>query len=93
MPMHVLAQTAAALSGWRPFLDPLDLHAYWWVFLAPLALGISVAYKAVRVPSLEGYGRAVAIMTVQIILAMVLLWLASFLFVGYLLPLIAPMGE
>ncbi len=87
------ALQAAQSAPWRPFLDPLDLHGLWWLFLLPLALGISVAYKAVRMPTLEGYPRAVLIMTFQIVLAMVLLWIAAFLFVGYLLPLILPMGE
>ena len=37
------------LLAWRPFLDPLDLHGYWWAFLFPLSLGIAFTYKAVRV--------------------------------------------
>lgn len=78
-------------ESWRPFLDPLDLHAWWWAFLPPLALGISVAYKAVRMPTLEGYRRAVLVMTLQIIAAMILLGVAAFLFVEYVAPLLVPM--
>jgi hypothetical protein len=37
------------LLAWRPFLDPLNLHEYWWAFLVPLALGVAFTYKAVRV--------------------------------------------
>jgi hypothetical protein len=87
------AAQQAAPAPWRPILDPLSMHEYWWLLLFPLSLGISVAYKAVRVPTLDGYLRAVLILTTQIILAMILLWIAAFLFVGYLLPAIVPMGE
>lgn len=82
---------AALAESWRPFLDPLDLHDWWWAFLPPLAFGISVAYKAVRVTTFEGYWRAVAVMTVQIVAAMILLGVAAFLFVEYLVPLLVPM--
>lgn len=78
------------LLAWRPFLDPLNLHGVWWAFLVPLSLGISVAYKAVRVPNFEGYWRQVALMTVQIILGMVVLWVVAFIVLGYVIPLIVP---
>jgi uncharacterized membrane protein len=77
--------------AWRPFLDPLNLHAYWWAFLAPLALGVSFTYKAVRVPDLAQLPKQTVIMTAQVIGVMILLGLASFLFLEYLLPVIAPM--
>ncbi len=79
------------LAMWRPFLDPLNLHSYWWAFLVPLALLISVTYRAVRMPDLKGYPRAVVAMTVQIILAMIGLGAAAYIFVEHLLPLLAPM--
>ena len=78
------------LLAWRPFLDPLNLHGVWWAFLLPLALGISVAYKAVRVAGFEGYWRQVALMTAQIILGMVVLWVAAFIVLGYVIPLVVP---
>lgn len=77
--------------GWRPFLDPLDLHSQWWAFLVPLSFLISVTYRAVRMRDLTGYWRAVAIMTVQIILAMIALGAAAFCFVEFLIPMLAPM--
>lgn len=79
------------ILAWRPFLDPLNVHEYWWAFLVPLALGISIAYKAVRLHDLGNYWRQVAVMTAQIILAMVLLGIAMFIFVDYLLPALAPL--
>lgn len=81
------------LAYWRPFLDPLNLHAYWWVFLIPLSFGISVTYRAVRMRDLTGYTRAVIVMTIQIILAMIALWIVSYIFVEKLLPLLAPMSR
>jgi hypothetical protein len=78
------------LLAWRPFLDPLNLHTYWWAFLVPLSLLISVTYRAVRMRDLTGYWRAVAVMTIQIIIAMIALGAAAFIFVQYLVPLLAP---
>jgi hypothetical protein len=76
--------------AWRPFLDPLNLHAYWWAFLVPLSFGISIAHKAVRLTDLGDYWRQVIVMTAQIILAMIVLGIAMFVFLEYVLPLLAP---
>ena len=59
--------------AWRPFLDPLDLHDYWWWTLIGMALGISIAYRAVRVHTFDGYWKRVLVMTIQIVGGMVLL--------------------
>ena len=82
-----------SLLAWRPFLDPLQLHAWWWAFLIPLAFGIAFTYKAIRVPTLEGYFLAVLKMTAQIILGMILLGIASFLFIEIIVPRLVPMGR
>lgn len=78
------------ILAWRPFLDPMDLHAYWWAFLIPLSLLISVVYKAVRVERLADWPRATLVMTAQIIAAMILLGAGVFCFLEYILPMIAP---
>lgn len=78
------------MLAWRPFLDPMDLHAYWWAFLVPLALLISVVYKAVRVERMADWPRATVVMTAQIIAAMILLGAGVFCFLEYILPMIAP---
>jgi hypothetical protein len=78
------------LAAWRPFLDPLNLHAYWWAFLFPLALLISVVYKAVRAAGPAEWMRETVVMTAQIILAMIMLGAAAFCFLEYVLPVIAP---
>ena len=80
------------LLAWRPFLDPLNLHEYWWAFLFPLSLGIAFTYKAVRVRDLRELPKRTAILTVQIIIGMILLGGAFFAFLEYLVPLIAPRG-
>lgn len=72
---------ALQVLAWRPFIDPLNLHDLWWLLLVPLALGISLAYKAVRVRDMRDLWRQVLMMTVQIVVAMVLLAVASYLFI------------
>lgn len=74
--MHSLLTLA-----WRPFLDPLNVHDSWWWFLIPMAFGISVVYRAARLRSLDKYWNSVLMMTIQIVLAMTLLAVASYLFV------------
>lgn len=87
--MTPLALTLAALA-YRPFVDPVDIQRIWYLLLVPLALGIAVTYKAVRIPDMRRYPRQVAIMTVQIIIAMLALGAASFLLVQHVVPLILP---
>ena len=81
------------MLAWRPFLDPLDLHEYWWAFLIPLSLFISIAYKAVRVPTLNGFALVVMKMTAQIILGMLVLGAAAYLMIGFALPYIMSIGR
>jgi len=76
--------------AWRPFLDPLPIEDGWFGLLLPLALLISIGYKAVRVGDMRRYWREVAIMTVQVILAMILLWIAAWLLIFRIVPLILP---
>lgn len=75
------ALTTTATAAWRPLLDPLNVHELWWALLIPMSLGIAVIYKAVRLRTLERYWREVAIMTTQIVLAMILLGLAVYVFI------------
>ena len=63
---------------YRPFIDPLDLRGWWWVLLFPMALGVAVVYKAVRLHTLERYWRQVGLMTLQIVLGMVMLAAGSY---------------
>lgn len=83
----------ALVLGWRPFLDPLDAHGWWFVLLVPLALGISIAYRAVRLPALDRFWWRVAIMTAQIVGAITGLAIASYVVIQVLIPLLTPMPE
>jgi uncharacterized membrane protein len=85
-----LATLAPLLLAWRPFLDPLNLHEYWWAFLVPLALAVSFTYKAVRVREMRELPRATLLMTAQVILAMVMLGAAAFILLEFVLPRIIP---
>lgn len=76
--------------AWRPFLDPVNIHDLWFLLLPPLVLGISLAYKAVRVGDLKDLPRQVLVMTVQGTLGMIALGAAAYAFVNHILPLIAP---
>ena len=56
-----------------PFLDPINFfHTWWALLLLPLAFGISVIYRALRVPDLDLYWRSVGMMTLQIVF-----WMAA----------------
>ncbi len=74
----------------RPFIDPIDLHRHWYVLLLPMALFLSIAYKAVRVDDLKDLPKAVAVMTIQICIWMAALGASAYVFVQYLAPMIAP---
>jgi hypothetical protein len=78
-PLHLLA--------WRPILDPLPLEGgAWWLLLPPLALGVSMIYKAVRTPDMNRYWRETALMTAQIVGAMLLLAFALHAIVQWIVP-------
>ena len=79
-------------EAWRPMLDPLPIAGHWPWLLIPLAIGISIAYKAVRVGSREAYPKAVVIMTTQIVLAMLALGVAAYLIVWFVVPAITPIS-
>jgi hypothetical protein len=71
-PAPPVNQWPTQLDDWsyRPFIDPLNLHDWWWTLIVPLSLGVAIAYKAVRLPNLDRYWREVIVMTVQILLGM-----------------------
>lgn len=78
------------ILAYTPFIDPINVHRVWFWLLIPLSLGISITYKAVRVGDMRHYPRQVLVMTVQIVAAMVLLGLASYLLIQHILPRILP---
>ncbi len=69
-----------------PFLDPINFfHTWWTLLLLPLAFGISVIYRALRVPDLDHYWRAVWMMTLQIVFWMAALGISLVVLVQVLL--------
>src|SRR5262249_10147421 len=76
-----LMRSWASMLAWRPFRDPLNVHTTWYLFLIPMAFLISVVYRAVRMKTLDQYWQQVVVMTVQIVLGMIALAVASYLFV------------
>jgi len=78
-----------ALLAWIPFLEALPTVERWWMLLlVPLCLGISIVYKAIRMPSLDRFWPQVAVMTLQIVLGMAGLAVGLFLLVQVVLPLL-----
>lgn len=81
-----------SLLAWRPFLDPLPsaMHDYWWLLLIPLAFLIAWSYKAVRLATVEPivthFFPRVFAMTAQIILGVVGIGLAMYLFIEVVAP-------
>jgi len=72
-----------------PFLTPMyGLQEWWYLTLLPLAFGISVIYKAMRMSNLHGFWRQVGIMTAQIVLGIIGLAVCMLLFVQVVIPLL-----
>lgn len=83
----------ALTLAWRPFIDPISLHGSWFLLLVPLSLGVAVVYRAVRVADFEKFWWKVTVLTVQIVVSMILLGAASYLFIQWLVPMLAPMPD
>lgn len=90
--MAPLAPTLAS-TGWRPFLDPIHLHRQWFLLLVPLAFGIALTYRAVRVATFEKFWRKVLILTFQVVFSMILLGIGAYLFIQVAVPMLLPMPE
>jgi len=77
------------LLSYIPFLHPISAFQTWWYLLiVPLAFGIAVIYKALRVGDLRDYWRQVAVMTSQIILAMIALAVGLIVLVQVIVPML-----
>lgn len=89
--------------AYTPFIDPLPAHGLWFILMIPIALGVAMAWKAVRIPDLppprpgaparfpvRGFVLQTLFMSVQIVLGMIALGAASFLLVQYLVPALVP---
>jgi hypothetical protein len=85
-----IASSGHATLAWRIFIDPLDAHRYWFMLLIPMAVLITMVYKAVRLPTLERYWRHVAVLSAQIILGIIALGAGIYVFIQYIAPMIVP---
>lgn len=77
------------MPPFRPFIDPLELHQWWFLLLIPMSLFVSMTYKAVRSPNLKDYWRQVLIMFAQIIVGMIALGAATYLLVFWFARFVA----
>ena len=76
--------------AWVPFLEPINaLQAWWYMLIVPLAFGISVIYKAMRLPRMARFWRQVALMTTQIVLAMVALAIGLAVLIQLVIPVLS----
>lgn len=78
-----------AILAYRPILDPLPADNVWWLLLIPIALLVSLAYKAVRIPRMKNYPTAVVVMTMQILLGTMALGVAAYIVIEQLAPRLA----
>lgn len=73
--------------AWIPFLEPINAFQTWWyLLLVPLAFGISVIYKALRLQDLTAFWREATIMTVQVVGGIVALAICVMVFVQFVIP-------
>lgn len=76
------------MIAYTPFLQPLNIHDWWWFAVLPISFFISMAYKGVRLRdiSARAYWRQVLVMSAQVVLALVALGAAMFLCVEVIVP-------
>jgi hypothetical protein len=75
--------------AWTPFLQPAPgVQHWWWILAVPMALGVSMAYKAVRTKDLADWPRDVLRMTLQIVAAVVGIAVGLYVLVILVLPLL-----
>ncbi len=76
-----------SLLAYVPFKTPINaLHDWWYLLLIPLAFGIALTYKALRVYDLRAIWSQTLLMTVQIVVAMIGLAVALAIFVLVVIP-------
>ncbi|MFM1830418.1 MAG: hypothetical protein RLZZ558_758 [Planctomycetota bacterium] len=77
------------MAAWTPLLQPLPgaIH-WWWIMVVPMVLGVSVVWKAVRLPAMHRYWREVAMMSMQVLLGMVALAAGLMILVRVIVPML-----
>lgn len=86
----IISDAAASVSpilAWTPFLQPApNAQHWWWLLLIPMSIGVSLAYKAIRVENLNQLPRETLRMAMQIVFLMIGLALALYVLVILILP-------
>ena len=78
-----------SLLAYTPLIDPMPLSGgLWWLTLLPLALGIALVYKAIKLNDMRRYPRQVAMMTTQIVVVMLALAVGIQIVVGWVVPML-----
>lgn len=79
--MNCLSTGLHVLWAWTPLFEPLHMDDYWLWFILPLAIGIAVVYKAIRMHRLDRLLHEAAYLATQIVVFMVLaaffIWLVT----------------
>ena len=76
-----------ALIAWVPFVEPMrGMQPFWFLLLIPLAFGIAVIYKALRMDDLHRFWRQALITTVAIVGGVVGLGLLFAMLVQWIIP-------
>lgn len=81
--------TLPLILAYRPFIDAIDIDRYWYFTLIPLALGVSLIFKAIRVQTFDAFPRQVLTMAALIILGVMGLGLLTMLVVTVGMPMVA----
>jgi|TARA_B100001964_G_scaffold24371_1_gene24353 hypothetical protein len=75
------------MLGWIPLIEPMfGLVGLWYWLVIPLVIGISMVYKAIRIPEDGPWGREVIIMTAQVLVGLVALAVLLGVMVKYVIP-------
>jgi hypothetical protein len=75
------------MLGWIPLIEPMSgLVGLWYWLVIPLVIGISMVYKATRIPEDGPWGREVIIMTAQVLVGLVALAVLLGVMVKYVIP-------
>ncbi|HJO16197.1 MAG TPA: hypothetical protein QF800_04840 [Phycisphaerales bacterium] len=68
-------------------IEPMfGLVGLWYWLVIPLVIGISMVYKAIRIPEDGPWGREVIIMTAQVLVGLVALAVLLGVMVKYVIP-------
>ena len=52
----------STVLAWSPFLQPAPgVQHWWWLLVIPMALGVSLSYKAIRTGDLRKFPRDVTV--------------------------------